>query len=962
MRVAPTWKNYFSVHHSPSPKREKFKDLIFGSRSEGAPAQDNTSQTQADRLEKEQGSENILNHDPSLAKSSTSEDKGATPAATAIPPSLPLSESQICVAIDVSTSTKGLILSQEMLAISTLCLYLTSEAKERLQVLPWSETAHPIIGLSDIFRLQNTYGTSPSILCSTPEFASSLKAASLWLLLTDGWVEETEVKKFATGIAEQGLHGTACIVVVFGEAVKPPSQMDVSVGTAVFAAGPNCLFLFHDVLTGTVYILQCKGCFNRLLPLGGSGNPVLSNITQWTNLPQITYEALSHLQVPAPIRLMKDQLALSDGMILNMDDLYQNRLDRTRVTQILSNDDNLKTVLMTAATRGLQPEIEKWLDKQKQTQLDNHFVSRPDIGLKAISLTRQVIDLLNRDHKDEEKVLLQAKLRDAHATNWSLFLSTLSTRSRNNTQLNTIIRDSRDRISSMTPAHSHGSAYSPAILSPVSPAAVTSTPHRYENQLSLESRDDNTRKALVSFQRDHSHSASVPYVPLQNVPSQDSQLQTQASPRPQLKQEQTNLRYSFNQPYSPSSSVYAPSVASSYFPHGQTLCYTPEYHKEVRGKHLFGLCQLCAMTSNPTALLLKKPDTQLQTDGFPVPNERAKQAYPLAMGNFPETVIISDFVCCDACSFYVKEIGCAPVHQNISGAILITNWPKNFDLIISALDSALERRFSQDDLLPLFLGILYTTWQDLKSRNFYSVSSGIIEALEWLIDCVERSVSVSLLLQGPVKSSRLGRSNTEFGMQLMMAFENESELREHILSYPMDGFIVLVSAAQRNLINPKLIERMVCLRFLNCLTEQYYENGLPKLQADKQQIADLLSVRTSYATSAVSREVTPALQTGIERPVSAPASHDTESQKSLTRSENSLISFFLGGPLLTEDTISSFKSLGESFKIVERLDSDFATAFLYHLVELSRQSENATACFNLIREQTQLLNAIPTIS
>lgn len=94
--------------------------------------------------------------------------------------------------------------------------------------------------------------------------------------------------------------------------------------------------------------------------------------------------------------------------------------------------------------------------------------------------------------------------------------------------------------------------------------------------------------------------------------------------------------------------------------HDQPFCFTPEYHRDVPSRELSGLCQLCGTGSSPIGLFLKKANPNLQTEGFPPPHTRAKYAYPLATGHVPEIDIISTFICCDPCSFFVKKIGRAP--------------------------------------------------------------------------------------------------------------------------------------------------------------------------------------------------------------------------------------------------------------------------------------------------------------
>ena len=242
----------------------------------------------------------------------------------------PFADATICAAVDVSTSTRGLILSHEALAISTISHQLSKDAKHRGRVLPWSNIAHPVVRLTDSARLKPSYGTDPSVLCSDYAFSTALQECSLWFLLTDGQIQEEDIERFAQGVAENGLHGTACVIILFGYLPRRPVDLDTSVGVSVFAVAPNCLFLFHDVLDGQVYVIQCKGCFTSML-LETWENPSLGFETSWGELSAISYEELAHLRVPKPIRLDKDDVALVGGKIINMRDLYQDCLDQRSI-------------------------------------------------------------------------------------------------------------------------------------------------------------------------------------------------------------------------------------------------------------------------------------------------------------------------------------------------------------------------------------------------------------------------------------------------------------------------------------------------------------------------------------------------------------------------------------------------------------------------------------------------------
>ena len=59
-----------------------------------------------------------------------------------------------------------------------------------------------------------------------------------------------------------------CVVVLSGYKTARPVDYDIYVGLSVFSNAAECLFLFHDIDTTQVYILQLKGVSNVILQPG----------------------------------------------------------------------------------------------------------------------------------------------------------------------------------------------------------------------------------------------------------------------------------------------------------------------------------------------------------------------------------------------------------------------------------------------------------------------------------------------------------------------------------------------------------------------------------------------------------------------------------------------------------------------------------------------------------------------
>ena len=212
------------------------------------------------------------------------------------------------------------------------------------------------------------------------------------------------------------------MIVCFGsQSLIPPARCNISVGIAIFAVSPHCLFLFHD--GEKLFILQAKGCFNILLPRSGDAymQPELNDHTAWDDLPSTSFEDLARVIVPPPREVSAEQIAFQEDLNVNMQDLYAGAVDQEDVGAILKNEDNIKSLVMAEVTRGHGPKLQTWLQKQHRDVpvLTNN---RPDVGGKA---QRGITDILRHIKRGKNSHVLdesRAKIREAHQTNWRQFV------------------------------------------------------------------------------------------------------------------------------------------------------------------------------------------------------------------------------------------------------------------------------------------------------------------------------------------------------------------------------------------------------------------------------------------------------------------------------------------------------------------------------------------------------------
>jgi hypothetical protein len=227
------------------------------------------------------------------------------------------------------------------------------------------------------------------------------------------------VENFALNTATYELHGTPNVVIIFGRAADTlPGLVDFSVGIITYSAAPDSLLLFHDVSTGTVFLLQAKGCFKALLPAGPT-QPELTSTLAWYQLPSISYKDLTRLRIPKPKKLAADELALADGLVIRLKDLYAGTAS-AEVLERVSEPENLRSLTMHQSSAGRADEFQSFLDQQQQ-QVPQKSRERLDIDGKA---QEAIITLLNAVKNGTlEKVLeiYREKLRAAHGENWKQF-------------------------------------------------------------------------------------------------------------------------------------------------------------------------------------------------------------------------------------------------------------------------------------------------------------------------------------------------------------------------------------------------------------------------------------------------------------------------------------------------------------------------------------------------------------
>ncbi|KAF2788334.1 hypothetical protein K505DRAFT_378963 [Melanomma pulvis-pyrius CBS 109.77] len=845
-----------------------------------------------------------------------------------------ISDVALTLAIDCSGSTSGKVLEEEKRTISGISKLLSQEAQERVVILPWNDEAETPLSLPELEELFSSGGTDPTVLIRDLHHRQALANASLWVLITDGEIDEFLVKEFAMGIGDAGIHGTASIVVCVGQTTKPPARCNISVGKSVFAVVPDCMFLFHDVRTGRVYILGCKGRFHSLIP-GSGQSPVIDNSTTWEDLPQIPYEALRDFHVPKKRNLSPNTVLLTSGKKFDLGDIYNDTLDPTLTSEILSNDDDLKTLLLTASTRGRKEEVKTWVSKKKLQVSDPLWIPRPDIGQRALHGMERLVEAL-RDPVAVGIPGLREDLQTAHEANWKKFATAISAEKNDAITRDVVIADATARLQlidlepdsphQMSPVsrilrHAPGQPnvnYQPPEtlhLNPYDPQNSYTQPDMYEESyLYGQSYMENT------YTQPHAYMANQSYYPPSNYSSSTRHQRRDASPPP------------------PSPHVL--------FSQG----YKCKERRATSDSTFDGTCTLCTRSTQVMALILKKPEEDEPTANYPEPQQYVKHKFPFALGNFPDVDILSPELYCETCSVYLLRHGKTPKAERIIGALPLVHthgneYSVNLKTWIETLRKGFEGRFHDDIVLSVFLSVLCNTLDDLTTIDS-SENTQLTRAIRWAC----RNILQSLLVYRESETIPLGQSppwnaatlsppasSATLGETIPRLIKKAIHGNGPLLNYPLDGFLVLILAARD--IDNENCEReslrcVVWLRTIFHMAECHYscirKDGLEKARGRLHQILHSQSRDANTGSS---------------------------SQNSALVGSSITLASLKETHLLSSDDLETFRRMGPLFTHIGSKCGAAIAVFLQYLLEYSYMCSNAMDCFEIMREQKALRKA-----
>ncbi|KAG5802055.1 hypothetical protein H9Q74_013472 [Fusarium xylarioides] len=653
----------FDVTTSPRPDP---KD-----RSEGPPE---ASSPEAPSPMHSQGS-------PPVVQALTRGSDDTLPSPNSVHTSAQLRKLPLIFAMEVS-STSERILQQEKNTISYITSKLESkQLADQSYILPWGRQAYDPVPADLVGNLQHSVGSNPSSIFENNLGRRCLEQSKIWFFMTDGVIEEERANAFTNNIAGAGLHGTPCVIIIFGTRSRPPSRSKLSIGMSICAPSSHWAILFHDIWSNELFVIQAKGCFASLLPRGSyfkwfSG-------TKWTDFPQTSYDRLLRVRVPDPIRLSKDEVALPYGKVFDMKSIYNDSMSDQDKLQLVSNNSALDAIMAVARTRGEGFLVKLWIESLRRTTTRDSFtIERDDVDSRGIVVMTSLLMAAEQELKAPNT---------RHKNIWSCLTSIASPRRSRSMQI-------------------HGTSHLDFHR-----ASVRLQNKR--NWANFEAKVEMELAALKSVTkglREVQSAIGILDDPLPNDPSL-APADTFWYPASGVKTGRDNEKLpSFVQ----SKKLDKQDVNKALFLSG--FKGTRKLEKAAQSR-AYATCPVCREPNSIQTLLLRMSPKDNKTPHLPLPNQILQLKSPLALGNCPEIDIILPLTCCDGCAFLLlkmnKQANRLNVSHHIAAALPLVSLQdkQNRRRWRQTLAEVFRHRFHDSTILSVFLAAICTEIENVPS-------------------------------------------------------------------------------------------------------------------------------------------------------------------------------------------------------------------------------------------------------
>ncbi|KAI4144450.1 MAG: hypothetical protein L6R39_004176 [Caloplaca ligustica] len=353
----------------------------------------------------------------------------AATSATTAPRKVPFTQARKFFAVDASASTSGHIIQMEGRMAQRWDTHPQdrvskwgSSCSEPKAVSSVAETSP--FGNNPLGRPNRSYwtadqgGTYPAEILRCKSAEESIRQSDVWFLMTDGDVFENHVQDLAALANQVCVTNVPVCLVIFGRMRAAPDLVNISVGIPVYATATEALILFKDTHSTSIHVVAAKGAFSPLAKL-----PDRIDLSQWDNLAsfdgddalinecdklgiEITCEADRQATSAVSLGPTWDS---STGVFVDIDVLLQEASVDPKDLDHLLQEEAFQQLALVCKTRRRLAELRLFLGRHKQEEMivrleDNHGAG-------------QILRRMTANTTEEEKEVLAAQLRKAHAAN-----------------------------------------------------------------------------------------------------------------------------------------------------------------------------------------------------------------------------------------------------------------------------------------------------------------------------------------------------------------------------------------------------------------------------------------------------------------------------------------------------------------------------------------------------------------
>ena len=577
--------------------------------------------------------------------------------------------------------------------------------------------------------------------------------------------------------------------------------------------------------------------------------------------------------------------------------------------------------MLATRLRGKDNDIEYWISKQRAKGPNILLSDRPDERTQATKLMQNLLHAIFQDKSDYAKIQnLQNDLQNAHFANWRLFLTIHGTHIHSKAIRNTIVSDAMARIQSNRREMGSGNN-SPMMLTPVSPGVMRKAPQFLEQNYWEESCTVSGAFQLIKR-------------PLRGKGT--------------IK---TDRHYPIRvDPYNCTGS-HELSKLKTKLGDAAGILYVKRYIYQ-RVPTSIGYEETCPLCNHDDVLLmalLKSAPQGLSTLGFPTSCEQKGLAYPLAIGSYPETDVLSSYVCCDSCAYTLTRKDMLLDDEKIVSAIPLM--PSAFSgdyrqITFELIDTALQKSFHSSAVILVFLAIVHNTITNIDGFQSKVRTAALKKMARWISDIGTLHPDLSMAVPGETPLSASSTIAKPLSQVIDHRMRQIREPSSSLLQYPLSGSITILLTAIEFGLSEELCMLTVWHRFLLHLVEKHCASVVKDHgQATTSLEAVVKSILSCKSDLAKEKE-NPDDSSNAASDLSLAAPPDTEDQ---------LLPDTLRDPhLLSEDELDEFRNLGDVFNPVERYEIFDLGIFLELLSTETQKTAIAIDVLNNMRASWEL--------